>query len=137
MRGIGVFPLDLEVSDGRNTVVCSTTVELTGDPSVPPELGGPPTPLWLAKVPRAAEVLFSWQDLGGNPTSYNLYEGLLRNKDTHAPLSCNLGGLARGGDRREAALVLGTGSHYYLMSAASCAAEGPSGGDPARSACPP
>ena len=113
----------------------STTITITGDTTPPPELDRFTVPLLLAK--RGTDILFTWQDLGGSPTSYNVYQGTLRLFSSHAPLACNTNGSAVPPSRREAVLAPGAGNLYYLMTAANCAAEGPSGADPALSTCPP
>ena len=135
VSGLGLFTLELDVSDGVNVTACSTTVEVTGPMTVPAELSRIATPLWLVK--QGTGVLFSWEDRGDLPTAYNVYEGDLARYDTHAPLSCGEPGTAVGAGRREASLTPGAGSRYYLMTASSCFAEGTSGADDALSTCPP
>ena len=83
------------------------------------------------------DILFTWEDLGGMPLSYSVYEGTIRAIDGHLPFVCNAEGSAGLPGRREVTLTPGGGSLYYLVTAANCAAEGPSGMDPARSICPP
>ena len=56
---------------------------------------------------------------------------------SHVPLACGLAGSAATSGWRDATLTPSAGSVYYLMTAANCAAEGPSGADPALSTCPP
>ena len=133
--GVGVFPVDLEVGDGVNWSACSTTITVTGEAAAPPEVGPADTPLWLVR--RAALVLFTWEDLGGAPMSYSVYEGRIRDIDGHLPLACNVAGDTRLPGRREVTLAPGARSRYYLVTAANCAAEGPSGMDEGASACPP
>jgi hypothetical protein len=135
VTGLGTFPVNLEVDDGAHKTTCSTTVQVNGDPSTPPELDR--IAVQLLAVKQGADISFSWQDLGGAPMSYNIYEGTMRVIDSHAPLACNVAGTQTPPSRREAAVTPGAGSRYYLISAANCAAEGPTGLDPAKSTCPP
>ena len=133
--GVGTFPVDLEVDDGATKVTCSTTIRVDGDTSTPPELDRLVVPLLLVK--QGADISFTWQDLGGAPMTYNICQGTIGLIDSHAPLSCNVPGTVSPPGRRVLTVMPGPVSLYFLVSAANCAAEGPSGLDPAKSTCPP
>jgi hypothetical protein len=133
--GTGSFRLDLEVSDGFNPVTCATTIDIAGAGTPPPELSRGATPLWLVK--RGGDTLFSFEDLGGAPLTYNFYVGTIRDIWSHEPLACTLSGMPSTPGRREALVPAEMDSRYFLVTAASCGGEGDSGADPARSTCPP
>ena len=93
------------------------------------------TPLWLIK--QGPDILFSFEDLGPAPMAYHVYEGAVRSIGSHDSLACSQAGTPSSPGRRAIVLAPSPGDRYYLMTAANCAGEGPSGADPSRSTCPP
>lgn len=130
----GDRPLAVYASERFGYAGLSYLVDSGCQATTPPEVSRGSTPLWLAR--RGTDVLFSWEDLAMTSGSYHVYAGTIRSIWDHTSLRCGLWGAAAPGGRREAVLAV-PDPGYFLVSASTCGGEGASGGDPARSDCPP
>lgn len=76
----------------------------------PPEPVSPPGSIYPVMVTRSGSGLrLAWEDLGPTVTAYNIYEGTLGARDSHAPLLCHVAGSpGRGSDGRRRPLPHGS-----------------------------
>src|SRR5262249_14898305 len=80
----------------------------------PPEVSSPASASPLKVDKSGADLLVSFQDLGGQVGGYNVYEGVLGSWYSHTAKACQQNPPASGG-RRTVQLTPSAGSAYYLV----------------------
>ena len=110
---------------GRRAAVLTITYQV----DVPPvsELSGPGATDQLLVGKAGSDLVFTFEDLGSEAGSYNLYQGDIGTWYSHSSALCNQMPAQAGG-----ALQLvygpGPGDHYFLVTASDCT-EGTAGTD--------
>ena len=108
--------------------VLTLTYRVSAAPLPPPpgEVSGRGTALPLLAAKRGASVLFSFEDLGATAASYNVYEGTIGRYYSHRGLGCNRPAALAAGRGESLYAPADPGASYFVVTAAGCAAEGPS-----------
>jgi hypothetical protein len=118
---------------GKRAPVLSLTYRV----EVPPvsELSGEGATHQLLVAKSGSDLVFSFEDIGAEAGSYNLYEGDVGSWYSHSGALCNQTPVQTG-DALELVYAAGPGDHYFLVTASDCT-EGTAGEDSSGTERPP